>query len=73
VVSYTQEGAEYAEKLQEEDERTRDAPLDVVERELERVRASMESAPARAVNKGTRLQLHVVLEPDGAATMRLIA
>jgi site-specific DNA recombinase len=47
VVRYTQEVAEYAERLQEVDERTRNAPLDVVERELERVRASMESAPVR--------------------------
>jgi hypothetical protein len=47
VVRYTQEVAEYAERLQEVDERTREAPLDVVERELERVRASMESAPVR--------------------------
>jgi hypothetical protein len=38
---YTQEVAEYAERLQEVDERTRDAPLDVVERGLERVRASL--------------------------------
>ena len=38
VVRYTQEVAEFAERLAEADERTRHAPLDEVERELARVR-----------------------------------
>ena len=38
VVRYTQEVAEFTERLAEADERTRRAPLDEVERELERVR-----------------------------------
>ena len=38
VVRYTQEVAEFADRLAEADERTRCAPLDEVERELERVR-----------------------------------
>ena len=38
VVRYTQEVAEFAERLADADERTRCAPLDEVERELERVR-----------------------------------
>jgi site-specific DNA recombinase len=38
VVRYTQEVAEFAERLSEADKRTRHAPLDEVERELERVR-----------------------------------
>ena len=49
VVRYTQEVAEYADRLREVDERTRDAPPEVVERELGRVRASMGSASARTV------------------------
>jgi len=44
VVRYTQEIAEYAEGLREVDERTREAPLEVVEQELEKLRASTESA-----------------------------
>jgi hypothetical protein len=48
---YTQEVAEYAERLQEVDERTRDAPLDMVECKLERVRDSMDSAPVRTSPK----------------------
>jgi hypothetical protein len=36
VIRYTQEVAEYAERLLGVGERTRDAPLDVVKRELER-------------------------------------
>ena len=38
AVRYTQEVAEFAERLAEADECTRRAPLDEVERELERVR-----------------------------------
>jgi hypothetical protein len=38
VVRYTQEVAEFADRLPEADERTRRASLDEVERELERVR-----------------------------------
>jgi hypothetical protein len=38
VVRYTQEVAEFAERLAKADERTRHAPLDEVERELARVR-----------------------------------
>ena len=44
---YTQEVAQCAERRQEVDERTRDAPLDVIEWRLERIRASMDSAPVR--------------------------
>ncbi len=44
VVRYTREVAEYAEGLSEVDERTREATLEVVERELEKLRASTESA-----------------------------
>ena len=48
---YTQEVAECAERRQEVDERTRDAPLDVVECKPELVRAPMDSAPVRTSPK----------------------
>ena len=61
MVRYTQEVAEYAERLQEVDERTRDAPLDVMEWRLERVRASMDSAPVRTSQRGTRIRFRALL------------
>ena len=48
VVRYTQEVAEHARRLSEVDERTREAPLEMVEEELEKLRASTGSASLRA-------------------------
>jgi hypothetical protein len=48
VVRYTQEVAEYARRLSEVDERTREAPLEMVEEELEKLRASTGRASLRA-------------------------
>jgi hypothetical protein len=71
VVRYTQEVAEYAERLQEVDERTRDAPLDVVEWRLERVRASMDSAPVRTSQRGTRIRFRALLLIGGVSEVEL--
>jgi hypothetical protein len=71
VVRYTQEVAEYAERLQEVDERTRDAPLDVVEWRLERVRASMDSAPVRTSQRGTRIRFRALLLIAGGSKVEL--
>jgi hypothetical protein len=71
VVRYTQEVAEYAERLQEVDERTRDAPLDVMEWRLERVRASMDSAPVGTSQRGTRIRFRALLLIGGVSKVEL--